>query len=166
MEKTDLVIIRGLYEKLERLVLILIAIPIPFFAVVYLDAQNGLLFSDVPQIPNFLENVLFTAILVLLGLQYLSFQHQLKNILNSNLDLIGKIHRYIKATAQRFWILMFSSLLCAVGLLFFHHPLFTLLFAIGLVFFSLGKPSPDRIIRMMKLKAEEKEMIHELKRRI
>jgi hypothetical protein len=34
-----------------------------------------------------------------------------------------------------------------------------------LLFFSLGKPSPDRIVRLLKLKGEEKDKVMELKRR-
>jgi ribosomal protein L30/L7E len=166
MEKIDNLIIRGLYEKLERLVLILIAIPLPFFAIVYLDSQNGMLFTNVPKAPSFIESAGFTTILVLLGLNYINFHKEVRKIKAMNGDLLQKIQLYVKATTMRFWTLMISALICAVGLLLFQNPLYTLLFAVTLVFFSLGKPTPDRIVRLLQLKGEEREAIRDLKRRV
>jgi hypothetical protein len=166
MEKIDNLIIRGLYEKLERLVLILIAIPIPFFAIVYLDAQNRMLFENMPKLDSIWENIGFTTIMVLLGLHYLNFHAEINKIKISNQDLVMKFQRYVRATSARYWLLMMVGLLCASCLLFFQNPLFTLFFAITLVFFSLGKPTPDRIVRLLKLKGEEKEAVLDLKRRV
>jgi hypothetical protein len=166
MEKIDNLIIRGLYERLERLVLILIAFPIPFFAVVYLDAQNKMLFTEVPIISTSWEKIGLTTILVLLGLHYLNFQKDIRSIKMSNQELVMKVQRYSKATAKRFWVLMIAALVCAAGLLLFQNPVFTLLFAITLVFYSLGKPTPDRMVRLLKLKGEEKKAVLDLKRRV
>jgi hypothetical protein len=37
-------------------------------------------------------------------------------------------------------------------------------FALALVFFSLGKPSPDRMVRLMRLKKEDRELLREISR--
>jgi hypothetical protein len=38
------------------------------------------------------------------------------------------------------------------------------MFTLALVFFSLGKPSPDRMVRLMKLKKEDRELLTEISR--
>jgi hypothetical protein len=51
-----------------------------------------------------------------------------------------------------------------LGLLFSGNPGFVVIFAITLVFFSLGKISPDRMARLMKLKKENRELLREISR--
>jgi hypothetical protein len=37
-------------------------------------------------------------------------------------------------------------------------------FALALVFFSLGKPSPDRMMRLLRLKKQDRELLVEISR--
>jgi hypothetical protein len=157
--------IKRIYDKLERNVLILIAIPIPFFAIAYLNSQNGTLSLDLPEVPEFWNSFGIGFVYVGLGMHYFTFHSALKKILDFNPNLEDKIKDYAKATMQRFWVLFISGMICSVGLLLFDNPGYTIAFAITLVFCSLGKPSPDRIIRLLKLKGEERQAIELLKRR-
>ncbi|WP_332914284.1 hypothetical protein [Algoriphagus boritolerans] len=67
-------------------------------------------------------------------------------------ELLEKVRIYSNATNQRFWILFLISVFASVGLLFNQNPVYTVIFAVTLIFFSLAKPSPDRMARLMKLK--------------
>jgi hypothetical protein len=156
--------IRKIYETLERNVLILIAIPIPFFAIIFLSSQNGTIDFDIPEFPAFWDYLGLVFVFALLGLHYIVFHSEINKINTRNFDLESKVKMYAKATISRFWILFVSVFICAAGLLFFKNSGYTIAFAITLVFSSLGKPTPDRIIRLLRLKGEEKEEIEKLKR--
>lgn len=148
---------------LEGNVLILIAIPLPFFAIAYLFNQNGTVSLDVPQLPLFLNTFGLALVYALLAVHYLIFHNTIKKAINGNFELIEKVNLYAGATMKRFWTLLVTGILCSLGLLFFEDPGFTIAFAINLVFSSLGKPSPDRIVRLLRLKGEEKEEVERLK---
>ncbi|MFD2203453.1 hypothetical protein [Shivajiella indica] len=154
-----------MYDKMERNVLILIAIPIPFFAIVFLSFQNGTLEYDFPELPVFLDYFGIGFVYAALGYHYIAFHSVINRINSGEFDLEKKMKMYSKATVDRFWILFGSVFFCTTGLLLFKNSGYTIAFAITLVFSSLGKPSPDRIIRLLRLKGEEREKIEELKRR-
>jgi hypothetical protein len=157
--------IKKIYDTLERNVLILIAIPIPFFAIAYLNSQNGTLSLDLPGVPAFWDSLGLVFVYVGLAVHYIDFHSSIKKIQKSDWTLEEKVKKYANATLHRFWILFISALVCSAGLLFFDNPGYTIAFAITLVFCSLGKPTPDRIIRLLKLKGDERQEIELLKRR-
>lgn len=159
-------VIRKVYDVLERNVLILIAIPIPFFAFAYLHAQEGTLDWDLPHIPAFWDSFLLGFVFAILALHYIRFHNGIKEAMTGEWDLEEKVRRYAAATMQRFWVLFVAGLICAFGLMWFDNAGYTIAFAITLVFSSLGKPTPDRIIRLLRLKGEERETIELLKRRM
>ncbi|MFT7364585.1 MAG: hypothetical protein ACI9UV_002795, partial [Algoriphagus sp.] len=74
-------------------------------------------------------------------------------------ELILKLRAYTNATKERYVLLFFISLISSVGLLFFENAIFIVIFAVTLIFFSVGKPTPDRISKMLKLDKEQKEQI-------
>lgn len=79
-------------------------------------------------------------------------------------ELIEKLKIYAKATSQRFGFLFLVSVCSALGLFFTGEPIYSVIFAIALVFFSLAKPSPDRLARLMKLKKVDRELLREISR--
>lgn len=155
--------IRDTYFKLERNVLILIAIPLPFFGFAYLLTNSNTVDLDLPGLPKFLDSFGLGLMIAVLFFHYVDFHAAVKRILKGEFTLEQKVDLYAKATMKRFWALFFSALLGAAGLLFFQNPGFTIALAVNLVFFSLGKPSPDRIVRLLKLKGEEKTEVEGLK---
>jgi hypothetical protein len=157
--------IKQIYETLERNVLILIAIPIPFFAVTYLNSLNSIFSINLPEVSPFWDSFGLGMVVLILIVHYFNFHSAIKRIQLGNFDLQTKLALYSQATQLRFYILFVASLLCATGLLFFENAGYTIVFAVILLFFSLGKPSPDRIVRLLKLKGEEKDKVMELKRR-
>lgn len=157
--------IRITYEKLERNTLILIACSIPFFAVVYLYSQSESITRSSFNLPETADFILLGLIYFLLAFHYWKFHNSIKNILNNNHDLETKIVLYEQATIRRFWTLLLSSVLCPLGLLLFENNGYIIAYALTLVFLSLGKPTPDRIVRLLKLKGEEKERVIRIKTR-
>jgi hypothetical protein len=156
--------LRKIYQTLERNVLILIAIPLPFFAFVFLSSQNGTLDFNLPQLPLFWESLGLGISFAILIVQYFTFQSAVKRILAGDFELEKKVKMYSGATMSRFWILFVSIFISAAGLLFFENSGYTIAFAVSLVFMSLGKPTPDRIIRLLRLKGDDRAEIEELKR--
>lgn len=150
---------------MERNVLIMIAIPIPFFGFVYLNTENPIFFFEVPQLTGFWEYFGLGLVFTFLIAQYYSFQKDSKNIEKSSFGLEKKLEAYSKASFNRFRILFVSGLVAAAGLFLFGNAGYTIAFAVTLVFFSAAKPTPERIIRALKLKGEEKDQVMGLKRR-
>ena len=150
--------IRSIYKNLEQLVLILMLIALPLFGMIYLYHNSGNLDWGLPKLPDFVNGILAGAGTALLLIQYFLFHRKLKETFHFN-ELLKKVKIYAHATKERFFLLFICSLIATLGLLFFGNPYFIVLFAGTLVFFSLAKPTPDRIGRLLKLKKEERDLI-------
>jgi hypothetical protein len=150
--------IRRIYKNLEQLVLMLMLVALPLFGMIYLYHNSGNLDWELPEIPGFVHGILSGGGTALLVIQYFLFHKKLKVSFQSK-ELLQKVKIYSNATRERFFILFVCSLIATVGLLFFGNPYFIILFAVTLVFFSLAKPTPDRMGRLMKLKKEDRDLI-------
>jgi hypothetical protein len=155
--------IRTIYKSTERLTVLLLIVSLPAFAMVYLYQSSGKVDWNLPQFPEFLEWTLAGVVAIILALHYVVF-HRGISVARGEADLVEKVRVYCKATRQRFWLLFIISLLATAGLLLSENPIFTLIFAVTMVFFSLGKPSPDRIARLMRLKKEDRELVRDASR--
>ncbi|WP_114749323.1 hypothetical protein [Pleomorphovibrio marinus] len=152
------------FRVLERKVLLLIAFPLPIFSFVYLSVSNGS--SIISTVwPPFINILILLLVIALLIGQLLRFNNRVQSIKNANLDLFNRVQLLGKATLERFWILFWVGILTALGLMMFENPGFTIAYAITLVFVSLGKPTPDRIIYQLKLKKEERDKVQQINRR-
>lgn len=138
-------------------------VALPLFGIVYLYDSSGNLSWDLPMLPGFIHGFLIGFSIAFLIGQYVVFQRKLKLTFATE-DLLEKVRIYSNATNQRYLFLFIVSIFTAVGLLFNQNPVYTVLFAVTLVFFSLAKPSPDRMARLMKLKKEDRELIREASR--
>ena len=155
--------LRALYRRTEQLTLVILIVSLPLFGVVYLFHNSGSINKDLPQLPVFAQGVLLGLGFLLLGLHYALFHQKIKQTFSLD-NLLDKVEGYCAATRQRFWFLFVVSVLSSLGLLFSGNPGFVVVFALALVFFSLGKPSPDRMARLMKLKKEDRELLREISR--
>ncbi len=158
--------IKNIYDLLDRKILILIAIPLPCFAFAYLYTQSGTLSFDLPRLPPFWDFFTLGLVVSILVIQLFNFNATLKKIIRNDPELIKKIRIYAQATSIRYWGYFVCGLICAGGLLVFQNPGFTLMYAITLVLLSFSKPTPDRIVYLLKLKGDEREKVLELKKRL
>ncbi|WP_026951460.1 hypothetical protein [Algoriphagus mannitolivorans] len=155
--------IRKIYQKIEQLSLVVLLIAIPPFGVVYLYHNSGNLDWGLPSLPDFANGLLVGINIGLLIGQYMIFHKKLKTA-SEEMSLVEKVKIYAQATTFRFWMLFLISILSTVGLLLDQGAVHILIFAVCLVFFSLAKPSVDRISRLMKLKKEDRELLRETTR--
>lgn len=155
MEASEL---RLLYKRTEQLILVLMAVVLPIFGMIYLYHNSGNLNWDLPEIPAIVEYILMGFGIGLLLIQFLLFRKRIKSSFLTD-ELILKLRAYTNATKERYVLLFFISLISSVGLLFFENAIFIVIFAVTLIFFSVGKPTPDRISKMLKLDKEQKEQI-------
>jgi magnesium-transporting ATPase (P-type) len=153
--------LRKIYHRTERLTLIILLIALPAFGMVYLYHNSGSISKDLPQLSGFFNGFLMTFSVTLLVGQYWAFHVNLKKSF-AQTELLEKVKIYTKATSQRFLFLFLVSICSTIGLLFSGNPI--IIFALTLVFFSLAKPSPDRMTRLMKLKKEDREILREIAR--
>ena len=155
--------LRKIYKQTEQRSTLVMLVALPVFGVIYLFFESGKKLMEVPEIPVFLVWLLASICGAGLILQYLLFTQKIKLTFGKD-ELLEKVKIYAQATNQRYFILLLASLFSSLGLLLSKNPVFTLLFAIVLVFFSLAKPTPDRLARLMKLKKEDRELIREASR--
>ena len=160
MEKEEL---RAIYHRTERLTVVVLLLALPAFGTVYLYQQSGTFSQTLPLLPTWAQYILLGAGVLLLALQYLLFHQKIKQSFQRE-SLLEKVGLYAAATRQRFLILFLVSMISTAGLYWSGSPGFVFLFTLALVFFSLGKPSPDRMVRLMKLKKEDRELLTEISR--
>ncbi|AWW33101.1 hypothetical protein DN752_08340 [Echinicola strongylocentroti] len=151
------------YWELERNILILIAIPLPAFAFAYLYTTSGNMELPIPTFPLWLSMVLLVGIPLLLAFSYFKFNGGIKQLRNAEIPLEQKVQQYCKMTMSRFWQLFVACFLCAFGLIVYENPGFTVAYAVTLIMTSLAKPTPDRIIRLLRLKEEDRATIEGFK---
>ncbi|TDQ16581.1 hypothetical protein DFQ04_2702 [Algoriphagus boseongensis] len=143
--------------------MIMLLVSLPAFGIVYLYHNSGNLNWDLPKLPGFWNGFFIGSSIVLLIGQYFLFHQDLKKV-GVDFSLFEKVRVYSKATVKRFFILFCISVLSTIGLLLNQGPVYIVVFAVCLVFFSLGKPSPDRLSRLLKLKKEDRELLREVTR--
>ena len=160
MEKEEL---RAIYHRTERLTVVVLLLALPAFGTVYLYQQSGTFSQTLTLLPTWAQYILLGAGVLLLALQYLLFHQKIKQSFQQE-SLLEKAGLYAAATRQRFLILFLVSMISTAGLYWSGSPGFVFLFTLALVFFSLGKPSPDRMVRLMKLKKEDRELLTEISR--
>lgn len=149
---------RKVYKNLDQLILILLVLVLPIFGMIYLYESSGKITWDLPELPLFLEQVFSGAGIGLLLAQYLFFKKRVKAVFLTK-DLLAKLKIYSNATRERYLILFLVALICSVGLLFFGSAIYNVIFATALFFFSVAKPTPDRIKTLLKLNKEDAEII-------
>lgn len=158
-------VLKRKFRVLERNVLLLIAFPLPVFALVYLYTTSNTTSIELPVLPAFLNYLILGLASALLIFQYTGFRNAMNIMRDNPRSIEEKMDGYAKATLSRFWILFWIGIICATGLLFYENPGFTVAYAVSLMFVSIGKPTPDRIVRILRLKGEEKDMVFEINRR-
>ncbi|MCE7057329.1 hypothetical protein LZF95_21790 [Algoriphagus sp. AGSA1] len=149
---------RKVYKNLDQLILILLILILPIFGLIYLYQSSGNISQDLPDLPLVFGQVLSGAGIGLILAQYLLFRKKVKAVFLTE-DLLAKLKIYAQATRERYLILFVVGLICSAGLLFFGTAIFNVIFALALFFFSIAKPTPDRIKKLLKLTAEDAEII-------
>ena len=147
------------YKVMERNILILILLPLPFFAFVYLNTTKPVRTIPLPEIPDFFNSLMMSIALALLLFQQINFQRSIRPLKEPEVEFENKISGYISAITFRYVILAAVGFIAALGLLFFANVGFTIAYAVVLIMVSVFKPSPVRIIRLFRLSGEEKDFI-------
>lgn len=150
--------LRKLIKSYELVITLLIVVSLPAFGMIYLYQSSGEQSWNLPELPEIMNELLWGAGIGLLIAQYLLFRKRIKVCLQVS-DFLQKMGMFSKAVKERYYLLFLTAMSSAVGLLFFGNAIFNLIFALVLLFFSLGKPSPIRIQKWLKLSDEEKKMI-------
>jgi|SRR5690554_2019020 len=152
------------YKVTERNVLMLILLPLPFFALVYLNMTKPVRTIQLPEIPEIINPLLVSLSLALLMFQQINFQRDIQGLKETEVSFENKIMGYLKATSVRYIILAVVGLISAFGLLFFGNVGFTIIYAVVMILVSVLKPSPQRISRIFTLGQEEKEFVDQINR--
>ncbi|WP_244948094.1 hypothetical protein [Cyclobacterium qasimii] len=153
------------FRVLERNVLLLIAIPLPIFAFAYMYVTSGNLEFNLPELPQVFNYVILGLVSAVLVMQQIAYTKRIRVIRGNTDDLNQKIKGYARAIFLRYWHLFWVGILSAFGLFFYENQGFTIAYAVTLVFVSLSKPMPNRVVSALHLKGDEKEMVMEIQKR-
>ncbi len=159
----EIELLRVAYRRTEQQTLVCLLLSLPLFGIIYLYQQAGNLNKSIPQLPFFAQVLVLVASLLLLAVHYFLFHRRIKATFIQD-ELSEKILGYLAATKQRHWLLFIVAVASSLGLLLSSNPGFVVVFALSLVFFSLGKPSPDRMMRLLRLKKQDRELLVEISR--
>ncbi|KEO75170.1 hypothetical protein [Anditalea andensis] len=157
--------IKSNFRKLERNVLILTGLPLPLFAFAYLYTTSRSMEIDLPSFPGIFDALMMGMVVGLLVVQWLQFHRGIKKTRISTASLDEKLKNYEVLTISRFWKLFAIGMMCAAGLLFYENPGYTIAYAVTLIYVSLGKPTPDRIAKLLRLKGDEKDLVYTINQR-
>lgn len=149
---------RKVYKNLDRLILILLILVLPLFGMIYLYQSSGEIKWDLPQLPTFVGQILSGIGIGLLLAQYLLFRKRVKAVFLTE-DLLERLKIYADATRKRYFMLFGIAIICSAGLLFYGSAIYNVIFAGTLFFFSVAKPTPERIKSLLKLTKEDAEII-------
>ncbi|HLW20558.1 MAG TPA: hypothetical protein VKX33_09550 [Cyclobacteriaceae bacterium] len=152
------------YRITERNLLLLILLPLPFFAIVYLNLTKPVRTFNIPEIPEIIHPFLVALSLALLMFQQINFQRSIRNLKATGVSFEEKVLGYLKATSVRYVILAVVGFIATFGLLFYGSVGFIILYAMVLILVSVLKPSPHRITRIFKFKDDEKEFVNQIHR--
>ncbi|WP_339923328.1 hypothetical protein [uncultured Cyclobacterium sp.] len=153
------------FRVLERNVLILIAIPLPVFAFAYMYVSSGNLEFNLPELPQVFNYVILGLVSAMLLMQQVAYTNRIKAIRKTSDDINQKVKGYGRAIFLKYWHLFWIGLLSAFGLFFYENQGFTIAYAVTLIFVSLSKPMPNRVVNALHLKGEEKEMVMDIQKR-
>tara|TARA_R110002020_G_scaffold379784_1_gene591019 strand:- start:7062 stop:7601 length:540 start_codon:yes stop_codon:yes gene_type:complete len=149
---------RRVYKNLDQLILILLILVLPLFGMIYLYQSSGEITWNLPELPLFVGQLLYGSGIGLLFAQFLLFRKRMK-VVSQDDELLAKLKIYANATRERYLMLFVIALICSVGLLFFGSAIYNVIFAVALFFFSVAKPTPERIKKLLKLNKEDAEII-------
>src|SRR5690554_3746651 len=93
------------YRVTERNLLLLILLPLPFFAIVYLNLTKPVRTFHIPEIPEIINPFLVALSLALLMFQQINFQKSIQNLKVTEVSFENKILGYLKATSVRYVVL-------------------------------------------------------------
>ncbi len=153
------------FRLLERNVLLLIAIPLSFFAFAYLYSTSDTLSFDLPVLPPVLAYLGLGTVAVLLVMQQVAFESRIQLVKKSDSELHERVKRYAQATFLRYWQLFWVGVISALGLFLYDNPGFTIGYALTLLFVSLGKPTPHRIVTALQLTKGDKDLVYQINKR-
>ena len=146
-------------RKLINIAYLCIGIPLLFFIWVYLESTAETLIPIINPEYNTIVLILIIAISILLIVWgYIIYNKHLSEAKGKD-HLSEKLELYQRGNSIRFLSYSVSSLLLAIGLFLTTVQIFAALYGIMIVLFSINNPNARKVVKDLKLKDNEKEII-------
>ena len=149
------VTIEQYFYKLYNALLLIQLLPIFGFIFVYFQPSGA---STIQQ--SLSMRLQFSVIIVIDWLiMFYLYNKKIKSIRHGQ-GLRIKLEKYFDLTIVRFMIIIFGSLILAVGFYCRRDDFITGLFALNLILAGILWPSPSKVCNDLKLKGDEREMVY------
>jgi len=143
---------------------LIVCLPLLLFVLVYLEVQSRTGISPAFESGDHIGHYVLSLVL---GLSWFPAKKMYKRkILEQRQEesLMQKLNAFRKAAIYMYLILGSAAILAIVGLYFAQEQIYLMAFGIVLILFSVNRPTPAKIIKDMKLTAEEKRMLSEYRK--
>lgn len=157
------------FENLSNIFYLMVGVPLVIFGWIYLNLKNiekwGLFAT--PYTAAVLNAVIIVVALALAFRAYRKYKGQLANPglpaeqAAGRQQVIEKANFFAVVSLQFYWSLTISTILVVIGFYLSAEEFYIILYSILLVLFSINRPTLDGLIKGMKLKKEEQELLFE-----
>ncbi|MDH5476631.1 MAG: hypothetical protein OEX22_13115 [Cyclobacteriaceae bacterium] len=150
--------IKSFFDKINLFFHGILAVPLTVFGWLFLEAKDGRYSTvevDNMDVFNFLGPIVIFGIV---GISFSLFKKKLRKI-DNHLPLQEKLENYLKCSWIKFIGLELALILSVLGYYLTFTNTFVAMFMIVLVFFSLSKPTPYRVVESLQLKDDEKDSV-------
>lgn len=148
------------FNKLNLIFHAIVGLPLAAFIYLYLEidkrGRQGVM-KD-PELSEILIYILPTLAIVTAGLAFLQYRRAIPKV-KEIADFRQKLDAFSQALIQKYALLEFSSIISVVGIYLTADVIYIALYLFMLLFLSLHRPTVYRIVRDLKLKGEEKEIV-------
>lgn len=147
----------------------MVGIPLLIFAWTYLNLKTLFpfpIFED-PITGPLLHFIIFLSVVFLVTKAFKNYQQQMAaadftgSTAPKEQQVIEKANLFLNASLSFYWFLTYSTVLVLIGFYLSVEEIYIGAYSILLILFSIKRPTPDRMIKEMKLKKEDKVILFE-----
>jgi hypothetical protein len=148
------------FNKLNLVFHAIVGIPLALFVFLYLEIEKGGRQGLIEGSPtaDMLSYVLPTISIVLAGVAFMMYRSNLLTI-RTHPDFKTRLDEYSSALIKKYSMIEISSIIAIVGIYLTANVIYIAVYLLLLLYLSLHRPTNYRIVRDLKLKGEEKDMV-------
>lgn len=158
------------FENLNNVFYLMVGLPLLLFAWTYLNLKliSPWVYFEEPLTGTFLHALILVVVIVLPVLAYKRYKKEIATASSASKDvqntvsLREKVNVFISASLRFYYVLTISNILVVIGFYFSAEEFYIFFYSILLILYSINRPTPDRMVKELRFKKEEKEAFYQL----